>query len=424
MATKIFRGDYPATADVYTFVVGGTVEAGDLFLTTINGKSVSVAAPDTTTTATATAIQTALAASAIAEFTEATWTVNSSTVTATGQASGDPITITGSTTEAGGGAADAQTYVTTHATTATNPNDWSIAANWSASGVPSGDTVFVQTSSVNILNGLAQGAISLTALNILASYTGEIGRPVYSESGGYYEYRNTYLTFNDVTTLNVGFGPGSGSSRLKIDTGSNAICTANIYKTGQRKEEGVPALLWKGGHASNVFNLFRGDVGIAFLPGETAVIATLNIGFIDNPSSDAAIWCGSGTTLTTVAKIAGTLTMNAGCTTFTQSGGDDNLGNGGDTTIWAGSVTTMTVDKGNMFWNSSGTITTLKLGQDAIFDASEAKAATTVTNCTMEPGAKLLDPKNKIVHTNPLVINGPLSSVTIDKGSRANVQFS
>ena len=81
MATNSWRGDYVARAKVVTLVVGSST-TGHTFVTTINGKSVTVTAGGSETTSTiAAAIQAALSGSDAPEFKEVTWTVDAATVT-------------------------------------------------------------------------------------------------------------------------------------------------------------------------------------------------------------------------------------------------------------------------------------------------------------------------------------------------------
>lgn len=428
MATTLWRGDAPPTADVYTLTVGGSVEIGDIFNGIMNTKTVPKSATTTSLTTTATEFTTAMEASTIPEFEEVTWTSSSAIVTATGPSDGTPVTITASTTESNGGAADTQTFVVAHPTVATGPNDWNNGANWSGAAVPGADVVHLQNSNVDITNGLDQSAASVTTINQWASYTGKIGRPLGSESkeGFYYEYRVTYLTFNDVTTLNIGAGDGGGSSRMKYNTGTNAGCTANIYLTAARKDAGIPALLLKGAHASNVLNLYRGDVGLAYLAGETATWPVIRVLYTKSPASDAQLRCGAGCTLTTITKSAGYMEINSAVTTLTQNGGETNDGNGGTTIIYgSGAITTLTCDKGTVIHNGSGTITTLKVGPGATVDFSQGTAAITVTDHTLTGSGgqipTILDPKQRVTFTNAGTYIGKFN---VDRGVRGSIKYS
>jgi len=388
MAVIKWRGDAPITQQTGTLTVGGTIEVGDVFIVTINGKAVSVDATTTVAITTATEIATALEASTIPEFVEITWTDNlDATITYTGPADGTPIVLTASTTEAGGGAADAQTFGDTPGATATSPNHWDVAANWSTNTVPvNSDDVYIEANDVDIKFGLAQTAVTLTSLNVAQSYTGKIGLPERNEVGSesYYEYRDQFLAIK-ATSMNIGYGVGQGSSMLNIDN-STAATTLNLQGTGSSDSPNRPTFLWKGTHASNVVNVSKGSIGAAYLPGETATIATLRIGYKDSILGDAEVYIGSGTTLTTVSKSGGELYLQAGCTTLTQTDGDSNID--------AGAFTTIHCQGGNVYYNSTGTLATANITGNGNLDFSKDMRAKTVTNPINVYGnqSKLNDP--------------------------------
>lgn len=395
MANVTWRGDAPAVAQVDTLTVGGTIEVGDVFTVTINGKAVSISASTTSVTTTATEIYTALIASTIPEFLEISWANPSAgVITATANEAGKPFTLTATTTEAGGGAADAQTFVRSATTASSGPNDWSIAANWSGAAIPAnGDNVYIQNSNVPILYGLSQSGVTLASLNVDASFQngGRIGLP--RHTGLYWEYRPTYLAIG-ATAINIGAGEGNGSDRIKIDTGS-VQTTLSVYKTGAGAEEGIEALLWKGTHASNLVQILRGSVGGAVFGGETATVATLRTGYLTDRAGDSMVRCGSGTTLTTLEQEGGRLTVNSAFTTLTKDGGTFTAnGTGGATTI--GNT------GGVVYWNSSGTIATVNVaGEEADgIDFTQDMRGKTVTNCNRYGRAFVRDPFKVVTFTN------------------------
>ena len=370
MATVRWRGDAPIVPQSGTLTPGGTIEADDVFVVTINGKSVSVEAGGTTVADVTAALAAALEASEIPEFTEITWVDGTTAVNYTGPSDGSPVTITVDTTESGGGTADSQTFAESTVVTAQSPNHWNVAANWSGGAVPvNSDDVYLEDSDVDVKFGLDQNSVTLTSLNIGLNYTGTIGLP-YRNENDYIEYRDQYLKIK-ATTMNVGYGIGNGSNMLKIDN-SSAQTTLNLQGTASSNSQGLPTFLWKGTHNSNVANLQKGSFGAAILPGETATIATLNIGFRDNVSSDVEAQIGSGVTLTTVNKSGGNVLMNAGATTVTQTAGE--------LTIQSGGVTTVNVQGGSIFYNSTGTLATANVTGNGILDFSKDMRAKTVTN--------------------------------------------
>lgn len=52
-------------------------------------------------------------------------------------------------------------------------------------------------------------------------------------------------------------------------------------------DDATPPIQFLGTHASNVLNINRGDVAIAFYPGEVSTFPTIRQAFIDNAEADA-----------------------------------------------------------------------------------------------------------------------------------------
>jgi hypothetical protein len=421
MSTIRFKGTALAVAQVDTLTVGGTVEAGDLFKSTINTKVLSVAATTTVAATTATDFYTAweaVSAALYPEYAEITADDVSATVTLTANEEGVPFTVTVTTTESNGGAADLQTFVRTATTASSGPKHWDTAANWSGAAVPvtgvneiqtitvdatggtftvtfggqttiasafdiaaatlqanlealstigsgnitvtggpgaagggtpytltfigtlgyqnvaevtasgaslsggamtatpatgtggsTGDIVYLDNFTGDIKYGLAQSAVVLAELHAPMSFTGTVGLPKTNEDGTPYpEYRDDYLAIG-AQTLNIGAGPGQGSGRIKINTGTvQTACT--VFDTGSPIEQDIPSFLWKGTHASNTLTAGgNSSVGVALYGGEVATILTLKV------DDNASVRCGSGTTLGTITVTGGDLEINSGVTT-------------------------------------------------------------------------------------------------------------
>jgi hypothetical protein len=413
MATTRWVGKAAATYHVVTVAVGGTIEAGDLFALTMNGKTLSVAAPSTSGSATATAIVTAwnaLSSSLYPEFAQVTASANSADVVLTNDAAGIPFEITAATTESNGGAADSQTFVATTTTTATGPYHWDNAANWSGGAVPvNGDVVYIEGTSTSIRYGLAQSAVTLAALYIEADFTGSIGLPETntSSSAAYPEYRARELAIG-ATILRVGGGEGQGSPLIRLNTGS--VQTAlTVQRTGSSSETGVPSLLWKGTNASNTVTVTRGAVGIAYRGTDAATVATLSVGFESGEQTDANVDVGAGTTLTTLAMQGGTVKVGCASTTITKN-------NGTLTVLGTGACTTLRNWKGTCNYRSSGTVTNLFCGA-ASLDFRADMRAKTITNADIYAGASILDPQAVVTWTNGVDLNGcGMDEVTLNLG--------
>ena len=342
---------------------------------------------------TAAALQAALAASSFGEFAEVTWSVSTDTVTGTARTAGTPFTATSSVS---GGAGTIGSVTTTTANK--SPNDFNDAVNWSAGTVPAGtEDVDIDNSSIPIWWNLgALSAVTLTSLNIPASYSGAIGLPEVNSLGSnsFEEYRATYLAIA-ATTVNVGVGSGPGIGRLKLNTGT-AQTTINLWLTGGALDA-TPGevFLWKGTHASNVVNNYRGSFAAGAFAGELATIATFRNGFVTDQASDALSRMGGGCTLTTVTIGGGQLEMNSAATTV-------NLDAGVLTTQGSGAITTLNATSGTHNHLSSGTITTYNMGPAALNCPSDVAQTITTLNAKQNGGV-LVAPRGRLTLTNGIV---------------------
>lgn len=428
MATKRWRGDAPAVAQVTTVTVGGTIEIGDKFKLTINGKTLSVSATTTVAATTATEIVTAwnllTAEDGYAEFAEITADDNGADVVLTADTKGKPFTVTATTTESNDGAADAQTFSAAATTANSGPNVVSVAANWEGAVAPvDGDDVVFDTGSVDVLYDLDQAAVTPASITVSPGYTGNIGLPEINaddSSGTYFEYRPKYLKMGaaaDAQTVTVTINRTNGSGRIKIDQ-ATAQAIWNVNSTEQSAEDGIPTVLLKGTHASNALNVAKGSVGAAFFAGETATLVTVNVGYKESVQSDSAVVLGSGVTLTapTIKQTGGTLEANSAITGASVVVIDDGVmtlnGTGG---IAAG----LTIRGGTLIYNSTGTLGgNPEVSGTGHLDFSQDMRTKTVTNAVEVFGsqAKVSDP-HKVVTTLVLDLNetGNNENISIGK---------
>lgn len=424
MATVTWKGDAPAVAQVTQWVFAGTWEANDIVKVTIGNKTISIVTGSTTIATLLATVAAALNASTIPEFAEITWSVSSPNLIATGDTAGVPFSVTVSTTETGGGAADSQTIdgattsTGTDSTACSGPWHWDTDANWSGNAKPvNSDDVVLTNSSNSIYYGLAQTAVTLTSLTIDASFTGTIGLPRTHGSGSsaYTEYRATFLAIK-ATTVTIGNGPGTGSGRIKLDT-SSAQTALTVNRTGQTAEAGMKSITWKGTHASNVVNLNRGSFAAAYYEGETATIATLRVGYYDNPPSDVDAYLGAGVTLTTITKTGGSLVVNSSFTTLNQG-----PGNAGTTIIQGGTPGTLNITGGTVDHRTTSTTTAANVYAPGVLDCSKDNRTKTFTNATFYPGSTFLDPNETVSFSNPFTIVGTLKDKTLDLGANFTLQ--
>jgi hypothetical protein len=405
MSTIIWYGDASAVAKVDTLTVGGTIEAAGLFSLTIGNKTLSVTAGSTDAETVATNIVTAfnlLTQTQAPEFYEITAAADSGgAFTLTAKTPGKPFTVTQPTTEAGGGAADDQTFDIAHTVVNAGPNDASTAANYSGGALPTDSDVLVfENSASSVLYNLdALAAITLAELHIRQSYTGWIGLPRTNGSGttSYLEYRPQYLQVG-ATAWDIGLGEGNGTGRVKLDFGAVQFA-GSVYNGGSQVESYVPAVLLKGTHADNVLTVLKGTVGVAFFTGEVSTLSALNIGHISSVG-DSTVHLGDGVTLTTVTKASGTLSVGSDMTALSQYDGTTTVRNAA--TIGTGIVGGTIIDQSSGTWGA----TAFTLLANGVYDHSRSLTPKTITNLNGYEGARFLDPYGVVTLTNGLVHSG------------------
>lgn len=389
MSTIIWQGGAQQVQQVNT-VTPANVNIGNTFSVVVNGKTTTFVATAATVANVTAGLVTLLSASTEPDVAELTYVDSTTLVTITGPLDGTPFTQTSSAT---GGTA---TNTTATPTAAGSPYHWSVAKNWVGGVVPvAADDVVIDNSSVPIKFGLDQsGTGTLTSLTIGLGFTGTIGLPERNPLG-YSEYRGTYLRFA-ATTVQIGQGgSGGGSSRIKWDGGS-VQTTMTVYATGQPADANLPAMLFKGTHASNAVSVIGGSVGLACQPGEVSTVLTLRVG--GGQSGNISVVGGSGLTLGTLNQEGGTVTLAAGVTTVQKPAGTL-------TVTGSGACTTLNNDGGTLYWNSTGTITTLNTSFGATTDFRQDTRAKTVTTSTLQGGCSYYSDIRYVTHTNPLILN-------------------
>lgn len=414
MATKRFLGDSLAVAQIDTFTPAN-VEVSDVFEITMGGQSISYTAAAATVADVTAGLVALLNASTIPEFAEVTWSDETTHIQGVADTAGKPFTATSSATDGGG--TDTQTFVQATTTNSSGPNHWDDASNWSDGSVPAtNDTVILDIGDVDILYGLDQSAVTLTKLVIYQTFTGKIGLPVNNTDGTQYaEYRDQYLKIGSTTT-EIGRGDGAGSKRIKIDN-SSIQATVTVFGSGSRIDAGIPAILWKGTHASNILNVIRGDVGCAILSGESATVATLRISFDKNVGGDAKYRGGSGVTMTNVKQSGGVAEIESNTTLIDITGGSIRL-------MGSSTHAAINSDGGEVVYISDGTLTQGRIGRGGVLDCSRDLRSRTITDLELSEGATYLDPFKTVTHTNPIDLyrTGVEKLTRIELGSHYTIQ--
>ncbi len=298
-------------------------------------------------------------------------------VTFTGAyAASDVASISGSGANLTGSGTQSLT-VAANTTEPTGPNWWSEPENWSSGSAPvNGDTVILENNDVDILWGLnGLSGVTLAALLKKQSYTGKIGLPARNEAG-FWEYRTQELTLG-ITALTIGEGDGPGSTLFRVNTGS-VQTTILQYGSGQPEDTDYPAVLWRGTHAANVARIFKGSFGAAMFAGDTAVLATLEVGYLTDIESDAEVAIGAGCNLDAV-NIAGGDTV---ADLLTNAVGAILVTGGTLTLTGAAAVSSLVITKtGYVYYNTVGTLGgNTVLADEGTLDFSGDMRAKAVTN--------------------------------------------
>ncbi len=424
MAKNIFTGLAPAIAQVDTITPGGTIEVGDIFIMTLTSlvdghtESLAVAAAGTTVGSVCDSIVAAWNASTLPLFAAVTATLvgtspNGTAVRLTSDTAGVPFSLAVSTTEAGGGAADDQTFARAATTASSGPNHYGVAANWSTGAIPvADDDVVLENCSVSILWDLDQSSVNLNTFKKDKSFTGRIGhitKPLRLEFNS---------TGSKLVELDYHYGGGTptGSDRCNLHLGNQAI-TVNVYGSAANSADiqFEPTRLVVN-NASAIINITGGTVGIGTSSeGEEGQFSTLN-----QSGSSTVVNIGSGITAGTINKSAGAMTLTAGATTINHgagtltkygSGNITTLNNNGGTVTVGGTGTVGTIETAEgatTYLETTGTITVNNIA--GTVDMTRSNAARTVTTTTIKSKSAVFKyDAGVITHTNALAysITGP-----------------
>jgi len=401
MATKYWEPKALTVAQVTTVTVGGTL-AGETFTITVGGVDIaSHTDADTVIATTVAALVSAWNASIHAYATGITAVDASPSITFTGDTggavgsgseSGSPFILTLNTP---GGAATFGQVETTSATSVHNFND---PVNFSDGALPgASDTVIIADTDVNICWGLESITAADLVLKVDQSYTGLIGLrtsnfaanvagDVYDSSA--FEYRPTYLQL-DIATLEIGGSSGvgspAGSTRIKIDNDKAGISTTRIWNTAESSaESNLPAVrLLYNNINSDVDCLLTGAGGAGIgvdLPDEASTIGWV---YVDGQTTQFTI--GGGVTINNLTQHSGTCRLDSASTLATVAR------NGGSLTISEGVTVTFMTDKGAGQTIMNGTVGTLTISGGGFVDGTQSGKSRTWTTVTVLDSTLQLD---------------------------------
>jgi hypothetical protein len=398
VANDIWQPKQQARAQVGTLTVT-TADTGGTITVTVGGTKSVVVTPSTTdTTTTAAEIAAACAASAEGEFAEITWESALAVVTFTGPDDGAPITVAKT---------DGGTNATTLATTVTplSPHDINDAANWSLGAVPTGaDVAVFEAGDVDALYNLA--ALTAVAFDVIrrATFTGRIGLPDVDEQFGYREYRDTHLETAG-TSIQVQQAPGDDAGQVRIRATAAGATAVTVTGSGASGTPGGEPVEVYGLASTSTVNVANAGVAVGPETDRAATVATVR-------GVNATVRLGPAVTATTVNLTDCDALILCSYTTLT-------VDRGGTCEVAGAAVgTTTEIEEGTVLWKSTGTFGTLDVGSDGVMDLAQAPAEVTPTAITLNEGAELNDPAERLAR--PYDVNltrTQLDRVTMDLGT-------
>lgn len=259
---------------------------------------------------------------------------------------------------------------TTAATTASVGNeDASLDRNWSQNDAPdTGDDLIFEPGSVNVKYGLNQSSIAIADFRVMKGCSSQFGR---FDDGVFHYFRIDPDAFDY-----------RGSGQLAMFDIGSANISPYIEAYGSPSADGRHTVYIKGSNIATL-TVAKGKVGVSVLDADTATVATILCGLLEQQSSDVDLTIGTGTTWTTTTQYGGKLLVKSAGTTL-------NIYKGGIcTTEGSGAITTVNVYEGATFYpKSTGTITTLNLFGTA--DFTRHVGAKTVTTLNLKKGGTLI----------------------------------
>lgn len=253
--------------------------------------------------------------------------------------------------------------------------DYSVAGNWSPSGVPlAGDVVHLPAGAGAISAGLTQSGVALAEFVVEEGYTGLIG-----SSAGYLQITTTIFRYSGKGVAYIDLSASACSPEIR-DSADASFGSRGLYLLGS---------------ALNVVNVINGDVGLAARFAETSTAATVRV-----VGAKAAATLGAGVTLANFYQTGGAATLRCAATVATVWGGEL-------TTLDAGAIATMHVNGGIVHSESTGTITTLNANGGEI-DFTGSGATRTVTTLNQNAGSVVTYDPAVLTITTRNAPNGPV----------------
>lgn len=280
------------------------------------------------------------------------------------------------------------------------PNHGAGTANWGGALPQDGDTLVFKDTSASLLWDLAQfAAMTFAAVYVYKSFRGRIGLSDFNfaaQDSPFAEYRGTKLECG-ITLLEIGIGPGDGSPLLRFDL--KTIQAAIVVHSTGTPDGDYGAVQIVNAGASSTARITAGSVDIAYQQGEAATVASIDTSYEESPDSDVTLRIGSGATVTNLRSQGGKLTVRCATTLVEVAAGSLRVESGDHTSI-------ALTGTASLDYRSTGTLGTLTAGAGNTTDFSANPAGCTVSNCTLQAGASIVDPAGGVVWTNGIILDG------------------
>ncbi len=295
----------------------------------------------------------------------------------TGPADGAPYTLT-CTTSPGGRATLSSTV------TPKSAKDLSDTANYSTGALPSaGDTLVFENGAIGpAYNLTALSAIALASVVRRSTFTGQMGLADQSPAG-YVEFRTKTITLNCTTAIFEAMQSDVAQQfRLKFTTSTVVSINGSAAQPAALMSE---VFYVEGLTGAATLSIVGSSVCISPSISTTCTIATLT-------AFNSTVRITDSATITTATFTnCGSVDMGCAATTITQ----DRTGT--LRLYGTGAYTTVNAEGGTIFYQSSGTITTLNIGSDGIFDLTISASKFTCTTLNFRgDGYDFRDPTRRL----------------------------
>jgi len=408
VATRTFIANETRRSQSHVITVGGTAALNATLTLTINSKLATYTANATDTIATMiTGWANAIRTSVEGEFQQLQIATTATTMTVSATTPGRYFTPTGAgslTISATGGPTVSQAVQYA----GLSPSDASDTSNWQGGLVPvNNDSIVIDNATSPFLYNTGYlASINIASLVVYSTFSGAgMGFPVFAPEG-YRQYLGGRVSFQTLSACQLELPATATPSSFRLNTGSNpcAMVVTGVGNPGIGNEQ----VDWVGNSNTNSLEVLGAGVTIGALAGDTSIINTIK-------AVSAAITIGSNVTIGSVSLENSAMDCRSNLPILT-------IDNGSTLTLREdATLGDVQLDSGFLRHNSSGDITSLKIGSAATADFSGSRDPITITYLEINEGGGFLDPYQRVSFPGGIKVTrtgGTLTGqVTLDLGT-------